>query len=132
MFVQLSEYPMYVVTSEGEVLSFYRDLAPVKPRINRHGYAQVCLAKDGKHITRLVHRLMAEAFLGKQDTDINHVNGVKSDNKLENLEYCTRSENIHHSYKLGLAKKPQGPNHKPRKGSFNFDGPPNRRTKVVS
>lgn len=130
MFVQLAEYPMYAVTEAGEVLSFYRNLEPIKPRVNRHGYAQVCLAKEGKHTTRLVHRLMAEAFLGKHALDINHENGIKSDNRLENLVYCTRSENIHHSYKLGLAQKPQGPNHKPRKSPSNFDGPANKRPKL--
>lgn len=54
---------------------------------------------------RTVHSLVAEVFLGplQDGHTVNHLNGVKTDNRLENLEYCTRGDNIRHSYALGLS-----------------------------
>lgn len=54
-----------------------------------------------------VHRLVCLAFIGPRPPglDINHKNGIKTDNRLENLEYCTKSENGKHSYRLRLQCK---------------------------
>lgn len=54
--------------------------------------------------TRLVHRLIAITFLQNIKEEVNHKNGIKNDNKLHNLEWCTRSENIKHAYDTGLKK----------------------------
>lgn len=62
---------------------------------NRWWYTQVAL---NNKLFR-VHRLVALAFLWKSNLDVNHKNWIKTDNRLENLEYCTRSENIKHSYR---------------------------------
>lgn len=48
------------------------------------------------------HRLIAEAFFGKSDLQVNHINGIRNDNRLVNLEYVTPRENILHSYRIGL------------------------------
>lgn len=69
---------------------------------NGGGYLAVSL-KIGKRLkTCLVHRLVCEAFLDnpKQKPHVNHKNGVKDDNRLENLEWCTPSENARHSHSL--------------------------------
>lgn len=62
------------------------------------GYPMATLTKDGIQHLEYVHRLVAEAFFGKKEGfDVNHKNGIKSDNRVENLEWCSRKENIMHS-----------------------------------
>ena len=75
----------------------------LSPRIAR-GYSMVTLHSAGLGDQRLIHVLVAQAFIGDRpkDFDINHIDGNKANNRLSNLEYCTRSQNIRHSYKLGL------------------------------
>lgn len=74
-------------------------------RIGRDGYKSVRLSKDGKTYTKYVHRLISEAFVENpfNKTFVNHINGNKLDNRIENLEWVTHSENIKHSYNVGLS-----------------------------
>lgn len=60
------------------------------------GYVDVQLAKEGNHFHRLVHRLVAEAFIGASDLQVNHKDGNKDNNHVENLEWCSHSENQIH------------------------------------
>lgn len=68
------------------------------------GYPIVGLHIDGKHVVFTVHRLIAAAFLGDraEGQQVNHVDGVKTNNRIENLEYCSQRENITHATRLGL------------------------------
>jgi hypothetical protein len=77
---------------------------------NTSGYVHVGLGRDGKTITRPVHHLVAEAFLGSRPPgkQINHKNGEKGDPRLSNLEYVTPSGNTQHAYDTGLIKHPRG------------------------
>jgi len=65
-----------------------------------HGYLHVSLRKPGeKQIKRLVHRLVAEAFLGlTADSEVNHKDGIKMNNTVSNLEPCTHAENMAHAW----------------------------------
>lgn len=74
----------------------------MKGSINAGGYAVVSLGNKKKRKTWLVHRLVCTLFLDnpKSKPFVNHKNGVKDDNRLENLEWCTHSENMRHASKL--------------------------------
>jgi hypothetical protein len=66
----------------------------LKPATNDHGYKYVTICNDGEK-KKSVHILVMEAFVGERPDgyDIDHINRVRDDNRLENLRYCSRSEN---------------------------------------
>ena len=74
--------------------------------ISKCGYKQVLLTRNNKKQIKLVHRLVAEAFLDNYDEKpcVNHKDGNKLNNNLENLEWCTYAENSNHAWKIGLEK----------------------------
>lgn len=79
----------------------------------RRGYETVVLNKDAKKKTIAIHRLVAIGFLGERPAgfQVNHKNGIKTDNRLENLEWCTPSQNVRHAIATGLRLSPQGEEH---------------------
>jgi hypothetical protein len=109
---------LYQVSNLGDVRSLPRKTRNgngyfiKKGRLLKMGYYKnwyrsiILVDINGKRNTHKVHRLVAVAFLEnpKSYKDINHKNGIKSDNNVSNLEWCTRSKNISHSYNTGLRK----------------------------
>ena len=90
----------YAVDTEGNVYS-YRSGRNLKPQKQWAGYRLVSL---GKNRSFAVHRLVAKAWL-KQPSDkheVNHKNGIKHDNRVSNLEWVTKSENLKHARQTGL------------------------------
>lgn len=79
------------------------------------GYQTVQLCYQGRERTKLVHRLVAEAFISNpmQKPDVNHINSTPSDNRVENLEWCTPLENSQHCimYGKGIVTKRGTENH---------------------
>jgi len=72
-----------------------------------NGYLSVKLSKKGfKPITITIHRLIALYFIPNilNKPFINHIDGVKTNNNISNLEWCTQTENMQHSFKIGLSK----------------------------
>lgn len=70
----------------------------LKERLNWGGYNRIRLTKDGRGKDIYAHVLVAAAFIGPKPAkhDVNHINNVRADNRIGNLEYVTRSENIQH------------------------------------
>lgn len=79
---------------------------PKKVRLGTDGYFRCTLKKDGNIFHFRVHRLVADAFIINNSTNVlvNHINGLKTDNRAENLEWCTSSQNNIHAVKLRLIK----------------------------
>lgn len=75
--------------------------------LTEFGYHCVTVSYEGVQCTKMAHRLIAEAFIGPQPDghEINHINGVKTDNRPENLEYVTHADNVRHSFATGLVKR---------------------------
>jgi hypothetical protein len=96
----------------------------LKTQANSSGYAQVRLPINGKYKWVLVSRLVLQAFTGTTGEQANHKNGLRLDNRLENLEWTTVSENMRHSYRVLGRKHPR-----PHKGKF---GALNKLSKRVS
>ena len=79
----------------------------LKPGIDKYGYYRITLSYNGKRKSYYVHRLVARAYLKDYDEtlQVNHKNGIKTNNRIENLEMVTLQENIKHSIKTGLKPK---------------------------
>lgn len=92
----------YIVSSDGQIGSRKgRKLRMLRPDCDKQGYRTAAIYCNGKKSRPKVHQLVAEAFLGPKPTpahQVNHKNGVKSDNMVGNLEWVTASQNNHHRY----------------------------------
>lgn len=111
---------LYQVSNLGNIKSFpkkgsYKTII-MKPFIvsgkKTKGYYGIELRKNSKRFPKLVHRLVAETFIPNPNNllQVNHINGNRLDNRVDNLEWCTQSDNIKHAYKNGLMKPKFGKN----------------------
>lgn len=110
---------LYYVTDNGEVWSYDRKIIETtrKPYIKKarklknslkdSGYFGVALYKNKKRKDFLIHRIVATAFLKRNNNQnqVNHINGIKTDNSVENLEWCTPLENTRHAINKGFFSK---------------------------
>jgi hypothetical protein len=106
----------YMVSDKGRIKSLARIIIrnngkplTIKPKIllptkNNHGYQQVCLYKDKKQSIKKVHRLVAEVFVDNpsKKPEVNHIDGIKTNNESTNLEWVSSGENKKHAYNSGL------------------------------
>lgn len=92
---------LYSVTKNGRVFS-HRKGGYLIPSPNVDGYLCVGLSKDGKGKTLRIHRLVAQTYLKGRPEQIcvNHIDNVKTNNHVSNLEWCTYSENVQHAMKI--------------------------------
>lgn len=119
---------LYEVSNKGRVKSnikFHGVLNRIMNPGLSSGYFTLTLYKNKTRKTKRVHRLVAENFIDNQKNkrEVNHIDGNKLNNNVNNLEWCTSSENTIHSFKIGLQKPP-----KPMLGKF---GKNHHRSKTV-
>lgn len=103
----------YYIDTEGNVFrkqkdgTFYKKKNYIEPRT---GYAFCGIKIKGKMRNKRVHRLVAQTYLPNPNNkpSVNHINGVKHDNRLSNLEWATISENTNHAYRYGFAQNASG------------------------
>jgi hypothetical protein len=100
---------VYSVSNLGRVRRNFLKKEKILKQGRKGNYFGVSLSYKGKVTSRMTHRLVIEAFMGKSNLDCNHKDGIKSHNWLDNLEYCTTSENLRHAVHAGLIKNPALP-----------------------
>ncbi len=97
----------YEVSSHGRLR---RGQLQLKSSSLKNEYISCCIRVNGRSHTTRIHRIVGSAFIENPNgyTEINHIDGIKSNNKIENLEWCSRVRNIRHSFEIGLCVRPRG------------------------
>lgn len=98
---------LYEVNNLGEIRNVRKGRffgKVLRPNINKSGYSYVALFNHSKEKCLVVHRAVAEAFIPNPDKKrtVNHIDGNKQNNCVENLEWATHGENHKHAYRIGL------------------------------
>ena len=98
---QIDEHEKYNIFPDGRVYNNVRKTF-LKPVVNSSGYSYVTLSNNDTKGNHYVHRLVAEHFLmatkKEGHTQVNHKNKIRSDNNIDNLEWCSASENLKHAF----------------------------------
>lgn len=109
MEMKETKYKNYYVTKDGQFISKNRkykerEYKVIVPCVKRTGYAHVILCVDGKVLHRQLHRVVAETFIPNvyNKPCVNHKDGNKLNNHVDNLEWVTYKENIQHALSTGL------------------------------
>lgn len=118
---------IYQVSNLGRVRSLnYRNTNKIKllsVHTNTKGYLDAHLAKNGISHHCVIHRLVAKAFISNPNNlpQVNHIDGNKKNNCINNLEWCNNSQNMKHAYKMGMIHKMIGVNNPKHKAVYQYD-----------
>lgn len=99
------------ISNTGKVKTFYLNEEKImKPSVDNCGYEKISISINGKRKTFTIHKLVALFFLPNplDLKEINHIDGNKRNNNVNNLEWCTRSENVSHAFLMGLKVNKKG------------------------
>lgn len=111
IYKTIEGFENYQVSNLGNIKSFnYGRENIIKTTKNKFGYLNLTLFKKGKRYYFSVHRLVATTFIQNPENkkQVNHINGVKTDNCVENIEWNTCKENMTHAFSVGLNKGKKG------------------------
>lgn len=116
MWKTIPNFEKYEISNDGKIRSYQKDWNGkiLKQKTDKDGYKEIGLYKNGEKYYFRVHRLVLSVYNpieNESEFEVNHKNGIKDDNRIENLEWCTPLENTRHAIKLG--------NRDPRKGEDN-------------
>lgn len=104
---QIKEFDDYLISTSGKVFSLKTNKI-VKNILNqRTGYLAIGLHENGTTKTKVIHRLVAETFIPNLDNKpcVDHINGIKTDNRVENLRWVTHKENSNNSTTINYMKQ---------------------------
>jgi hypothetical protein len=106
-WANISGYPNYMISNFGRVFNV-KHTRFLKPSLDKDGYEYVCLYKNGKQFNKWISRLVALHFIPLRlgADQVNHDDGDKRYNYVENLEWCTQTENRRHAFRIGLQVAP--------------------------
>jgi len=99
---KIKDYPNYEVSTKGNIRNI-KTLNILKSSL-RNGYPSVSLSKEGKSNTKNIHRIVASTFIGESELIVNHKDGNKTNNSLENLEWVSYEDNTKHALENNLQK----------------------------
>lgn len=103
--------PDYKISEFGDIISLKSGAEKaIKPFIERSGYKVASLCVNGKYIRKRIHQFVAMSFLENPLNlkEVNHKDADKSNNHFSNLEWCTHTHNIRHSFDMGLVGRKKG------------------------
>lgn len=120
----------YEITKHGHIRNLNTGNV-IKHFTNKYGYKYCTLSKGGKKKNISIHRIVASTFIPNPHNKpyINHINCNKTDNRVDNLEWCTPKENVFHAKQNGLTSKP--PSQSGKFGKLNKTSKPIRQMDVI-